>query len=1042
MKVVRAQRNAFLLALVYLAAAANAVTHAQTGGSTPERKAPKAKVVPKSGAHAGAKKDTAAQSQGEKKAAASASGGTVTQAPKAKVVEPAKSTQAAKDSKAKTPETAPVAKGGQSSAKPAEKSGTKGAKKTPDKTAPKEKKEPEAKFIASPPKPREATPDSATPSAPAAADQAVQPTPPKTTPDFRPQIPAPSTAAGNVPSQPQVTPAAGDAASAAAVPRPDTAPMLPPLPAEGTPGAAPTDAPSQLFAPLPDPIGIPMPFGGMVPLPSTKRLERVPGPQVFRVGKFVVKYGTDIRKRNPRLPTEEELAKSPVELLQVGGVYYHVPQPQSTDRFKKAADPALPNSGPKAADAGSQSPADKTKSEKEKAEKAKAEKAEKEKLAKEKAAKPDPKAKKPKVVNLADPNPKIVEFRPSDSSTGRTISTEGLQDVYDNIVKQLNKRGLIGVYVLTNLNGRSPETEWTPGADVEVQVFVSEVKRARTIYRRVPFKAGDVSLINDDDAPDGIAVKDKKHLWIKDKSPVKPGGPIIRSVLQEYLTRLNRFPGRRVDAAMNASGESGKVIIDYLIKEQKPLFIYAQTSNTGTESTGVWRHRLGIEYKQLRNEDDILRLEYVTSDPSQYQSAYASYEFALDKPDYLKARLYANYGMYSAEDIGLSLENFEGENLTVGAALTWTPLYIKQFPLDITGGAEWLKVKVENPGFDSADASFILPFVSIGTDRRTDVFSLATHVEVQASFGGPDQADLDGLGRLETDGDFILGKADFAFSTYLEPIFYGSRWRDYARRDALTFDDRREYEKLGGKDTLGVDLAVYFDIKQKAEQKWKRGIRAHELALNARGQYAFSDARLSPQLEYIIGGFNSVRGYPEAFAAGDTGWFGSVEYRLHFPRLLAPYEVLDAQKDLKTLLASKPPQPKPKPKAIAKGKGKGEVRATEPTATPPPVLLTTADSQRPFNFRPPQAGMEPDWDLIFRVFADAGQTINNNIQPATEVDRSLLSVGAGIELQLFKPLYITFRLDYGYVLADETELLLEPVFAGDNRFHISGTIAW
>jgi hypothetical protein len=841
-----------------------------------------------------------------------------------------------------------------------------------------------------------------------------------------------------------VTPAAGDAASAASVPKTGETPApLPPLPAEGVPGAPPVDGQPQLFAPLPDPIGIPMPFGGYVPLPPTKRLERVEGPRVFRIGKFVVKYGTDIRKRNPRLPTEEELANSTVELLQLGGVYYHVPQPQSSDRYKRVADPALPASAAsKIAEAGTPAATDKGKSEKEKADKAKAEKesaekAEKEKLAKEKAAKPDPKAKKPKVVTLADPNPKVVEFRPSDTSS-RTISTEGLQDVYDNIVKQLNKRGLIGVYVLTNLNGRSPETTWVAGADVEVQVFVSEVKRARTIYRRVPFKMGDVSLINDDDAPDGIPVKDKKHLWIKDKSPVKPGGPILRPVLQEYLTRLNRFPGRRVDAAMNASGEPGKVIVDYLIKEQKPLFIYAQTSNTGTESTGIWRHRIGIEYKQLRNEDDILRLEYVTSDPSQYQSAFASYEFALDKPDYLKARLYANYGMYSAEDIGLSLQNFEGENLTVGAAVTWTPLYIKQFPLDITGGAEWLKVTVENPGFDSADASFILPFVGIGTDRRTDVFALSTHVEVQASFGGPDQADLDGLGRLETDGDFILGKADFAFSTYLEPIFYGSHWRDYARRDIPTFDDRKEFEKLGGKNTLGVDQSVYFDIKQKAEQKWQRGIRAHEIAVTSRGQFAFSDARLAPQLEYIIGGFNSVRGYPEAFAAGDTGWFGSAEYRLHFPRLLAPYEVLDAKKDLKTLLSRKPPQPKPK----ASAKGKGKVRAEEPIATPPPVLLTTADSHRPFNFRPPQAGMEPDWDLIFRVFADAGQTINNNLQPATEVDRSLLSVGAGLELQLFKPLYITFRVDYGYVLADETELLLDPVFAGDNRLHISGTIAW
>ena len=90
----------------------------------------------------------------------------------------------------------------------------------------------------------------------------------------------------------------------------------------------------------------------------------------------------------------------------------------------------------------------------------------------------------------------------------------------------------------------------------------------------------------------------------------------------------------------------------------------------------------------------------------------------------------------------------------------------------------------------------------------------------------------------------------------------------------------------------------------------------------------------------------------------------------------------------------------------------------------------------------PQPGADPDWDLIFRVFGDAGQTYNNEIQIATEVDRSLMSVGAGLELQLFKPIYLTLRLDYGIVLADETELLLEPVNRGDSRIHISGTIAW
>ena len=504
---------------------------------------------------------------------------------------------------------------------------------------------------------------------------------------------------------------------------------------------------------------------------------------------------------------------------------------------------------------------------------------------------------------------------------------------------------------------------------------------------------------------------------------------------------------------MNASGEAGKVILDYLIKEQKPFSIYAQTSNTGTEATGLWRHRLGAEYKQLRNMDDILRFEYVTSDPSRFQSAFASYEFAIVKPDRLKARVYASYGQYSAEDIGLGLQTFEGENMALGTMLTWTPRYWHGFPLDISMGVEWFIVKTDNQGFGQAEGAFILPTIGFGTDRKTDKFTLAIDLTVQASLGGPSQKDLDGLGRIGTEASFILAKWDISASTYLEPIIYGNKWRDYARREIDTEKDKAEFEAAGGEQRFGVKLDTFFATKQKAEQNWKRGIRAHEFAVSTRGQYTVGDHRLPPQLMSIMGGFNTVRGYSEAFSSGDNAWMASLEYRLHIPRLFAPYEVVDARKDMKMLMAKQKPEPAP----VVKGK-KGAPAPVSPSATPAPVqLLSAQDKKRAFNYRAPQAGAEPDWDVIFRVFSDGAQTFNNNIQVATEVDRTMLSVGAGFELQVNRrdkvdaprfstyntlPSLTTIRLDYGLVLSDEIALLLKPVSAGDSRLHLSGTVAW
>ncbi len=823
---------------------------------------------------------------------------------------------------------------------------------------------------------------------------------------------------------------AGDAASSPDKPAAEPGaekPMetpRPPLP-DNDPSVLPGNPTNQLFVPTP-PLGSPDRSSSVV---------KAPPQPVYSIGKIVVKYAGNASKQFPKLPTPEKLVTKTVKLAEFGGVYYHDQDPASPDKRKATPDQALPVSRVEGTDP----------------------------VKAEKATPPAPQAPGSKdagkaAKKSAEQNAKlvskvqVVDFSLGDAAKPRTVSGAALSDIFDVIVQEINAKGVIGVYMEWPLDPRDGSIPWKSGSDVEITVSVSEVQHIRTIARRVPFKAGSVSLINDDEAPDGQAVKDPKHLWIKDKSPVKVGALIEKGPLQDYLTRLNRFEGRRVDSAINAAGEPGKVILDYLIKEQKPWSIYGQTSNTGTEATGLWRHRLGAEYKQLRNADDILRLEYVTSDPTRFQSAYGSYEMALVKPDRLKAKLYASYGKYSAQDIGFGLQTFEGENLTVGTAITWTPLYWREFPLDISVGVEWFVVKTDNLSNGQSEGAFILPTIGIGTERKTDQFSLSIDLSVQASFGGPGQKDLDGLGRIEADGDFILGKWDVAASVYLEPLLYGKKWRDYSRRDLPNTKEEAEFNELGGEKRFGVKAADYFNTKQKAELDWKRGIRAHEVAFSSRGQYVVGDNRLAPQLTSIAGGFNTVRGYPESFSSGDNAWTASLEYRLHIARLFAPYEVVEAKEDMKMLMARKAPEPAP----VAKGK-KGKP-APAPTATPEnSVKLASAeDKKRNFNFRAPQAGTEPDWDLIFRVFSDGGQTYNNAIQVATEVDRTLLSVGAGLELQLFKPIfpttrpivsqilpaYTAIRVDFGYVLADETQLLLEPVNKGDTRIHISGTIAW
>jgi hemolysin activation/secretion protein len=816
-------------------------------------------------------------------------------------------------------------------------------------------------------------------------------------------------------------PVDGAAATPSAAPVPGTGPNLratkpvvkdvkdPSAPGAPTLPAQPGGKNEPLFIPdIPTPAMPGVPQG-----PGARDIQKPPLQRMYTVGKFAITYGTDVRERNPKLPKEAELSASVVTLIEgknsalyhvaksptggaskSGGGLFGVTHSEQNERAEKFdGDQALHPPMPVPAVPVTPVVAP--------------------------GAKPDAKAGKKEIakadknVPKAVPKPilpdgKPVKLKVSVFGEPRAISAMAMLDVYDAVVKKLTDRGLIGVYIMADVNPRKGVDERLPGVlDVKVTVFISEVAKIRTIARKVPFKFGDLPKINDDDAPDGQVVKDPKHLWIKAKSPVfvfkpKKGGSLLEKPrLQDYLSRLNRFPGRRVDAAINATGETGKVMLDYLIREQKKFLVYVQESNTGTKSTGEWRSRIGLEFRQLLNKDDILRMEFTTTNLDQYNAAVLNYQFALMKPDVLKMRLYGLFGQYSAEDVGYAGLNFKGESITGGAALTWTPIYWHGFPLDVTAGGEFMRSTVNNAATGTTSTvNFILPYLGVGTERTTDKFSLATNWQAKGSLTDQNQDQLNGLGRFGTNGAFWFLNGDLTASIFLEPLLLGKKWGD-----------------------LGPDGT-----------KWKRGILANELAVIAHGQYAMGNRRLVPQLELLAGGYNTVRGYPESFTAGDSGFVTSLEYRLHVPRLFKPADISAKQKKAKAdKLAKNAPAQKP-------GDKPGASSQAEPVVTALPERGEKSSAS--FRLRPGGAGSGADWDFIVRGFLDYGQTYNNRIITSVEANRTLMSTGAGIELQLFKPIFMTIRADYGYVLQSQRNLTADPVNAGDSRLHISATIAW
>ena len=557
-----------------------------------------------------------------------------------------------------------------------------------------------------------------------------------------------------------------------------------------------------------------------------------------------------------------------------------------------------------------------------------------------------------------------------------TFSGDALQSIFYALVAEVNKRGISGVFAVQDADQINPATGddlRKGGTELTLLVYASEVREVRTIVKPVPkwpFKNASTTI------------NDPKYRRITADSPLKPpaakaqhGSLLDRNLLQDYLTRINRFPGRRVDVAVTASGEEGGVILDYIVHaERPPIFVFDQTSNTGAKASGSWRTRAGVELRQLAGFDDILDASFETSLSSATYSAFGSYQVTALFPDVLKFKVYGGYGRFLAEDVGQDNEQFIGKSGTAGLLAIYTPYYFKGFPIDIIAGAEYKHVDIANIGSAPSEGAtnFLLPIVGVATDKTTDLYTAFGSLQVEPNLPGvagtdPDQ--LKNMGRARVSTDFVIAKYTFGGSFFLEPILFRGSWNAY--------EDSNDDEARKG--------------------LWKKVTQAHEISLLVHGQYTFDEKRLVPQFEDVIGGFASVRGYPEAFTSGDDSIIANAEYRFHLPRILKPADT-DRLNNL----------------------------------NPPPTPQFTVRPQTILN--------RPDLDVILRAFYDFGYVKNNDIFTATEVDRTLMSVGVGAEAQISR--YLNLRVDVGFPLIAETDKTSRPVSVGSPRVSFVGVISY
>lgn len=439
-----------------------------------------------------------------------------------------------------------------------------------------------------------------------------------------------------------------------------------------------------------------------------------------------------------------------------------------------------------------------------------------------------------------------------DSPSLSHFTPEALRLILARVLEFWNQKDYYGVYAMFDPAQIDPRT----GADkrpindasLKLVVWFSEVSELRTIAKG--------SAIDPDKA-----INNSRYKRLAQASPLSPSAGaaqknLIRSsVLENYLNRLNRHPGRQVDASISASGELGGVVLDLLVNEQKPYVIYGQVSNTGTESTGEWRERIGFIHNQLTGHDDILSLDYVTAEFDSANSVLGSYQIPLIAPNYLKFRVYASYSEYDADEVGVNNIDFEGENTQLGAEFIASPFFIGKHYVDFVGGIRWNEIEVDNITISQVgEAETLIPYLGASVGNRSYLGSSHLGIVFEQNVSSISETERNNLGRLETADDWLVARLDSSFNTYLEPLLWPKFWRD--------------------------------------RSTWYSSTLAYEIGLRLKAQYVFDDKRLIPQEQLISGGFFSVRGYPESVANGDNGFVASAEYRYHLPRIFKPNSVV------------------------------------------------------------------------------------------------------------------------------------------------------
>lgn len=424
----------------------------------------------------------------------------------------------------------------------------------------------------------------------------------------------------------------------------------------------------------------------------------------------------------------------------------------------------------------------------------------------------------------------------------RLFYASALVIIAQRVVAHFNERGLIGVIVRVDASEVGGGGRDLRGEEQTRLTFV--IDTARVVAMET---IGRGERICEDSALNNPA-----HRCIVANSPLQPADSangctdlLRRDLLEPYLCYLKRYPGRTVDVQLTPSDSGEGVVLGFLVIEEKPWRVYASISNTGTQDHHKWVERAGFIHQHVTGGDDLLSVDYATTDLQGFHSVRGLYDAPFFGRQRLRWDVSGFWSQFTASEFGIFEDEFWGKQYKVTVGLAVNVYQCRDLFVDMRYSLQWYDVMVGNRLMGiTGETDFLLPAIAVLFDCKRPASKVCGVVRLEGNL--PTVVDtsvreMNELGRPTQDRWWMTVKGTLFMSRYL----------DTSRRDS-----------------------------QCADASGCGDPPCHEVALIFDGQYAF-DYRLIPQMEKTIGGAHTVRGYPQSTVAGPTSFASSLEYHYH-----------------------------------------------------------------------------------------------------------------------------------------------------------------